>query len=78
MENDHLFYISFLFFSLESELTASEEFPDLPRVEVIRRLRERNQPVLLFGETEEESCRRLRQTELDEPDVIEGIRNDFK
>ena len=65
-------------FDPESELTASEEFPDLPRVEVIRRLRERNQPVSLFGESQEESCRRLRQIELDEPDIIAGIRNDFK
>ncbi len=33
---------------------------------------------MLFGETEDESCRRLRQMELDEPEKVEGIRNDFK
>ena len=52
--------------------------PSLPRVEVIRRLRERSRPILLFGETEEESCARLRRIEYEEPDKIEGIRNDFK
>ena len=55
-----------------------QEFPLLPRVEVIRRLRDRLVPILLFGETEEAACRRLRQLEMDEPEKVEGIRNDFK
>jgi len=50
----------------------------LPRVEVIRRLRDRHEPILLFGEAEEDACKRLRQLELDEPEKVEGIRNDFR
>jgi len=50
----------------------------MPRVEVVRRLRERHEPILLFGESEEEASKRLRKLELEEPDKIEGIRNDFK
>ena len=52
--------------------------PSLPRVEVVRRLRERLEPILLFGETEKDSEKRLRSIEVNEPDRIEGIRNDFK
>ena len=45
---------------------------------MIRRLRERLEPILLFGETESDSETRLRSIEVNEPDKIEGIRNDFK
>ncbi|TRY70867.1 hypothetical protein TCAL_02792 [Tigriopus californicus] len=47
--------------------------PALPRVEVIRRLRERLEPILVFGEEEEEACQRLRQIEMDEPEPVQGI-----
>lgn len=50
----------------------------LPRKEVIRRLREREQPILLFGETEEDAYLRLKQLEISEPDMSNGMRNDFK
>ncbi|KFM57383.1 Pre-mRNA-splicing factor 18, partial [Stegodyphus mimosarum] len=50
----------------------------LPRKEVIRRLRERQEPVLLFGETELEAFQRLRRLEILEPEVDRGFRNDFQ
>ena len=49
------------------------------RKEVIRRLRERNEPIRIFGETDEESFERLRQIELREPELSNrGQRNDFQ
>lgn len=50
----------------------------LPRKDVIRRLRERSQPIRLFGETDEDSYLRLKQLELSEPDLSNGISHDFK
>jgi pre-mRNA-splicing factor 18 len=51
----------------------------LPRKEVIKRLRERSEPILLFGETEIESFRRLRKLEILEPESSDrGFRNDFQ
>ena len=67
-----------MYFSGPDSSGSSSVPPMLPRVEVIRRLRDRFEPVSLFGETEEESCRRLRKLEVEEPDKMEGIRNDFK
>ncbi|XP_042229042.1 pre-mRNA-splicing factor 18-like isoform X1 [Homarus americanus] len=52
--------------------------PELPRVEVIRRLREREEPILVFGETEHDAFRRLRRLEILEPEVNRGLRNDFQ
>lgn len=61
-----------------SDKTSSEERV-LPRKEVIKRLRERNQPILLFGETEVDAFRRLRKVEILEPDSSDkGLRNDFQ
>lgn len=50
----------------------------LPRKEVIRRLRERAQPILLFGETDQDAYMRLQQLEMNEPDMSNGVANDFK
>lgn len=50
----------------------------LPRKEVIRRLRERCEPILLFAETEVEAFHRLRRLEILEPEVDRGLRNDFQ
>lgn len=50
----------------------------LPRKEVIRRLRDRNEPILLFAETEIEAFRRLRKLEISEPEINRGFRNDFQ
>ncbi len=41
----------------------------LPRKEVIRRLRDRNEPISLFGETDIEAFRRLRKLEISEPEI---------
>ncbi|XP_040577082.1 pre-mRNA-splicing factor 18 [Lepeophtheirus salmonis] len=54
------------------------ELGELPRVEVVRRLRERFQPIILFSETIEESLKRLRKLEVDEPEDVRGIRNDYQ
>ena len=51
---------------------------ELPRREVIRRLRERGEPITLFGESEAESFQRLRRVEILEPEVNKGFRNDFQ
>lgn len=45
---------------------------------MIRRLRERGEPILLFSETELESFHRLRKCEILEPEVDKGFRNDFQ
>lgn len=50
----------------------------LPRKEVIRRLRERGQPIMLFGESEYDAYKRLRALEVSEPEIIHGQRNDFQ
>lgn len=54
------------------------ELMNLPRSEVIRKLRERGVPILLFGESEVDSCHRLRQLEISAPEVNRGFRNDFQ
>lgn len=41
----------------------------LPRKEVIRRLRERGEPILLYGESELEAFTRLRRCEILEPEI---------
>ncbi|XP_043248911.1 pre-mRNA-splicing factor 18 [Colletes gigas] len=56
----------------------SPEHLMLPRHEVIRRLRERSEPILLFGESEIEAFKRLRKCEILEPEVNKGFRNDFQ
>lgn len=50
----------------------------LPRKEVIRRLRERSQPIKLFGETDYDVFLRLRKLEVCEPEMDRGLRNDFQ
>ena len=41
----------------------------LPRKEVIRRLRDRNEPITLYGESDIEAFRRLRKLEISEPEI---------
>ena len=55
-----------------------EAIPTLPRVEVVRRLRERLEPILMFGESHAQACERLRQIEIDAPESFSGITNDFQ
>ncbi|XP_030072355.1 pre-mRNA-splicing factor 18 isoform X2 [Microcaecilia unicolor] len=63
---------------LELEL-AEEKLPmTLSRQEVIWRLRERGEPVRLFGETDYDAFQRLRKIEILAPEVNKGLRNDLK
>lgn len=64
--------------SSSSSTTTTTTDKILPRKEVIKRLRERSEPILLFGESETESFRRLRQLEIREPELTRGLRNDFQ
>lgn len=50
----------------------------LPRKEVMKRLRERSEPVRLFGESDSDAFKRLRQLEIREPELNQGMRNDFQ
>jgi len=54
---------------LEESVTDSSSEHLLSRQEVIRRLRERGEPILLFGESEIEAFKRLRKCEILEPEV---------
>lgn len=54
------------------------DFRNLPRTEVIRKLRERGEPIVLFGESEADSCSRLHQLEISAPEINRGFRNDFQ
>ncbi|KAI4880000.1 hypothetical protein NFI96_029181 [Prochilodus magdalenae] len=60
---------------LELELTEEKLPMTLSRQEVIRRLRERGEPIRLFGETDYDAFQRLRKIEILAP---EGLRNDLK
>ncbi|CAH0399205.1 unnamed protein product [Chilo suppressalis] len=61
----------------QNEIDQSESVT-LPRTEVIKRLRERGHPILVFGENEVQSFRRLRRIEIQEPEANRGLRNDFQ
>lgn len=50
----------------------------IPQADVVRRLRERGEPVRLFGESDRDRSIRLRQIEMLEPEINKGLRNDFK
>ena len=52
----------------------------MPREVVVKKLRERNEPIILFGETEAESFFRLRKSELgcQEQYKISGWTNEIK
>ncbi|KAM4676178.1 pre-mRNA-splicing factor 18 isoform 2-T2 [Discoglossus pictus] len=63
---------------LELEL-AEEKLPmTLSRQEVIWRLRERGEPIRLFGETDYDTFQRLRKIEILAPEVNKVLRNDLK
>uniref|UniRef100_A0A4W4ERS9 Pre-mRNA-splicing factor 18 n=1 Tax=Electrophorus electricus TaxID=8005 RepID=A0A4W4ERS9_ELEEL len=62
----------------ELELTEEKLPMTLSRQEVIRRLRERGEPVRLFGESDYDTFQRLRKIEILAPEVNEGLRNDLK
>jgi pre-mRNA-splicing factor 18 len=61
----------------EKTTAINEKFQLPARTDVIKKLRERNQPIRLFGEIDLDSYRRLRLLETTEPE-LKGQRNDFK
>lgn len=63
---------------LELELTEEKLPMTLSRQEVIRRLRERGEPVRFFGESDYDAFQRLRKIEILAPEVNKGLRNDLK
>ncbi|XP_051952807.1 pre-mRNA-splicing factor 18-like [Xyrauchen texanus] len=63
---------------LELELTEEKLPMTLSRQEVIRRLRERGEPILLFGESDYDAFQRNRMIEFLAPEVNKGLRNDLK
>ncbi|XP_068579213.1 pre-mRNA-splicing factor 18 isoform X4 [Cebidichthys violaceus] len=63
---------------LEMELTEEKLPMTLSRQEVIRRLRERGEPIRLFGESDYDAFQRLRKIEILTPEVNKGLRNDLK
>jgi hypothetical protein len=56
-------------FTGENVADDSSDHATLPRRDVVRRLRERGEPITLFGETELDAFRRLRRSEILEPEV---------
>ncbi|XP_022103920.1 pre-mRNA-splicing factor 18-like [Acanthaster planci] len=62
----------------ESTETMDPNLVTLSRQEVIKRLRERQEPIRLFGETDAEAFFRLRRYEMLAPEINKGLRNDFK
>lgn len=53
-----------------SEIKAEEDISiTIPRAEVMKRLRDRGHPILLFGENEQQSFKRLRRIEIQEPEA---------
>lgn len=61
---------------MKSNLSPDQK--ELPRIEVVRRLRDRNEPIRLFGESDRDAFQRLRHMEIMQPEVQHGFRNDFK
>lgn len=62
----------------EANINLSQTQRELPRIEVIRRLRDRGEPISLFGENENDAFRRLRHLEITQPEINHGFRNDFQ
>uniref|UniRef100_T1JC80 Pre-mRNA-splicing factor 18 n=1 Tax=Strigamia maritima TaxID=126957 RepID=T1JC80_STRMM len=56
----------------------NSEIHVLPRKEVIKRLRDRGEPIYLYGETEFDAFNRLRKLEIMAPELNKGLRNDFQ
>ncbi|CAH0553773.1 unnamed protein product [Brassicogethes aeneus] len=62
----------------DSSLDSDVQTSNLSMKEVISRLRDRGEPIVLFGETELDTFKRLRRYELLEPETNKGFRNDFQ
>lgn len=70
--------IKFVANNEREDIEADLKHSILSRHEVILRLRDRNEPILLFGESELDAFNRLRKCELLEPEINRGFRNDFQ
>lgn len=64
--------------SSADDVQEEERKATLTRKEVIRRLREREEPIRLFGESDYEAFTRLKKLEILEPEVNKGFKNDFQ
>lgn len=70
--NVHKIIRTYLFSTATKQDTSEAdqtENASLPRTEVIKRLRERGHPILLYGENEFQSFKRLRRIEIQEPEA---------
>jgi pre-mRNA-splicing factor 18 len=61
-----------------SSVQIADSSVELPRAEVVKRLRIRGAPILLFGETHKEAQKRLRKLEIEQPELKEGWTNEFQ
>jgi pre-mRNA-splicing factor 18 len=64
--------------SPSSSISVEDNTQEIPRVEVVKRLRRRGAPILLFGESHMDAQKRLRKMEIDQPELKEGWKNDFQ
>ena len=64
--------------SPESEGQLMSSSSNNPRIEVVRRLRERLEPILLFGETEQQFLKRLRAIEVQDFGDYNNYENDYE
>ena len=62
----------------KKELDGDKKDKKLPHDEVIKRLREKGEPIKLFGENNDETAQRLRYVEMMAKEDEKGLRNDFK
>ncbi|KAK5964689.1 hypothetical protein GCK32_004683 [Trichostrongylus colubriformis] len=63
----------------EGDPHLEKAFPDeIPLSEVHKRLRDRGQPILLFGEDETQVRARLLKLEIEQPDMKEGWKNEMQ
>jgi len=77
-EADRSEYIRSIIKTKPGKSETQTNYKDIPHSEVQKRLRERGEPIRLFGETIEETCQRLRLVEMTVKDDAKGLRNDFK
>ncbi|CAK9297592.1 unnamed protein product [Gordionus sp. m RMFG-2023] len=62
----------------ENEISLSIQVKIPHRKEVIAQLRQRDQPIRLFSETDYEAYQRLKSIEMIKPELDKGFRNDFQ
>lgn len=73
--------MQFVFFQSTSKFPSElnfDESVEIPRPDVIRRLRVRGEPIRLFGESDRDTQKRLRKLEIEQPELKEGWKNEFQ